>query len=216
MAPIEPTQFVELVQPLLARQDVQGLCGLLKSRWHPEQFRQLLSSHHTDAKKVALLALALIGPNCCVPELAIQLRDPDPMINQLAEHALWAIWFRGGKSAEVNHLVCQGAQALNQKEFNKAVDLFSEAIRTDPDFAEAYHQRGIAHYLLEEYEKSIGDCQRTIRRMPCHFGAWAGMGHGHAHLGQNSQAIECYEKALQINPHLSCVSEAIEELKKRA
>jgi tetratricopeptide (TPR) repeat protein len=51
--------------------------------------------------------------------------------------------------------------------------------------------------------------------MPCHFGAWAGMGHCHAHLERISEAIECYEKALSINPHLHCIKETIRELKKR-
>jgi tetratricopeptide (TPR) repeat protein len=51
--------------------------------------------------------------------------------------------------------------------------------------------------------------------MPCHFGAWAGMGHCHAHLEQISSALECYETALAINPHLHCVEETVWELKKR-
>lgn len=215
MAPIEPTQFVELVEPLLAQQDLQGLLCLLKARWHPEQIRELLRSGHNDAKKVALLALALVGPTCCAEELALQLRDPDPVINQLAEHALWAIWFRSGKTSEANQLVCRGAEALNEKDMRGAVELFSQAIRCDPNFAEAYNQRAIAYYLMEDYRRSIADCLRTTRRMPCHFGAWAGRGHCHAHLNQLPDAIECYEKALSLNPHLECVRETVTELKKR-
>ena len=137
------------------------------------------------------------------------------MINDLAEHALWAIWLRSGKTAEVNQLVCRGAEALNTRDFPRAIELFNQAIKCDPDFAEAYNQRAIAYYLSEDYEKSIADCRRVTRRMPCHFGAWAGMGHCHAHLGEISPAIECYEKALSINPHLNCIKETVGELKKR-
>lgn len=215
MTPIEPIQFVELVEPLLAQQDVAGLLCLLKTRWQPEQIRELLRSPHTDAKKVALLALALVGPVCCAEELALQLRDPDPVINQLAEHALWAIWFRGGKSQQANQLVCRGAEAIEAKDFERALELFSQAIRSDPDFAEAYNQRAIAYYLMEDYQNSVADCRRTTRRMPCHFGAWSGAGHCHAHLEEIPQAVECYEKALDINPHLDCVRETVGELKKR-
>src|SRR5579864_5115152 len=103
---IDPAQFVQLVEPLLARKDLNGLLCLLKTRWQPEQIRGLLRSPHTDAKKVALLALALVGPVCCTEELSHQLKDPDPLINDLAEQALWAIWFRSGKTPEVNKLVC--------------------------------------------------------------------------------------------------------------
>jgi tetratricopeptide (TPR) repeat protein len=212
---IDPTEFVNLVQPLLAQQDMGGLLALLKSRWQPEEIRDLLRSPHTDAKKVALLALALVGPSCCAEELALQLKDPDPLINQLAEHALWAVWFRGGNSCEANQLVCRGAEALDHKDFSEAVEFFSQAIRRDPGFAEAYNQRAIAYFLAEDFEKSIADCQRTVRRMPCHFGALSGMGHCYVHLNQISQAIEYYEQALVVNPHLDCVRQTLDELKKR-
>jgi tetratricopeptide (TPR) repeat protein len=215
LAPIDPTQFVELVEPLLARQDVAGLLELLKKNWHPEQIRELLRSHHLDAKKIALLSLALVGPTCCVEDLALQLRDRDPVINQLAEHALWAIWFRGGKTAEANQLVCRGTQALNDGDLPGAIQILNQAIASDPDFPEAYNQRAIAYYLSEDYPRSIADCRRTVRRMPCHFGAWSGTGHCHAHLNELHEAIECYEKALTINPHLECVRETVNELRKR-
>jgi tetratricopeptide (TPR) repeat protein len=215
LEPIDPKQFVELVEPILARHDVNGLLSLVKSRWSPEQVRELLRSKHVDAKKVALLALALVGPSCCCDELAFHLRDPDPLINQLAEHALWAIWFRCGKTEQSNQLVCRGAEALEAKDLPGAVELFNQAIRSDPDFAEAYNQRAIAYYLMEDYEKSIADCRRAIRRMPCHFGAMCGMGHCHAHLQQIPQAIDHYEKALEMNPHIGCIREAVSELKKQ-
>jgi tetratricopeptide (TPR) repeat protein len=212
---IDPKLFVELVEPLLAGRDLCGLLNLLKSRWQPEQIRELLRSPHVDARKVALLALALVGPTCCADELAFHLRDPDPVINNLAEHALWAIWFRSGKTEKANLLVRRGAEALDEKDYPKAIEFFNQTIREDPDFAEAYNQRAIAYYLIEDYEKSIADCQRTIRRMPCHFGALCGLGHCHAHLEQIPQSIEYYEKALQVNPHIECVREAVGELKKR-
>jgi tetratricopeptide (TPR) repeat protein len=212
---IDPRQFVELVEPLLAKQDMCGLLCLLKSRWHPEQIRELLRSNHGDARKVALLALSLVGPTCCADELAFHLRDPDPIINQLAEHALWAVWFRAGKTEQANHFVRRGAEALEANNLPRAVELFNQSIREDPDFAEAYNQRAIAYYLMEEYEKSIADCQRTVRRMPSHFGAFCGLGHCHAHLNRVSQSIENYEKALELNPHIECVREALGELRKR-
>jgi cytochrome c-type biogenesis protein CcmH/NrfG len=51
--------------------------------------------------------------------------------------------------------------------------------------------------------------------MPSHFGAWAGLGHCHAHLGNLGEALESYERALEINPHLSCVREMVSELRRK-
>ena len=48
--------------------------------------------------------------------------------------------------------------------------------------------------------------------MPCHFGAWAGMGHCFLHLGQLDHAIRAYQRAIAINPHLECVRQTLAEI----
>jgi tetratricopeptide (TPR) repeat protein len=72
------------------------------------------------------------------------------------------------------------------------------------------------NYLLERYPESIEDCHRTVSRMPCHFGAWAGMGHCYAHLGKHEEAIRSYEKALEINPRLEGVRQGIDSLREES
>ncbi len=134
------------------------------------------------------------------------------VIVRMAEHALWSIWFRCGSDC-ANRAIMRGLECLSKREYDEAVGHFTHAIERDPDFAEAYNQRAIAHYLKEEYEESAQDCRHTIQLMPCHFGAWAGLGHCDAHLHRHAEAIECYEKALEINPHLSCISDAVAELR---
>lgn len=211
---IHPDEFVTAVKPLLEKQDLCGLLQFLKSRWSAEQIVELLKSRHCDARKVAALCLSLVGGACCLGPLSEQLKDPDPVVNEMAEHALWSIWFRSG-SCEANHQLCKGAQAMERQDMDEAIRHFTRAIEIDPEFAEAYNQRAIAHYLQDELEESIADCRRTTELMPCHFGAWAGLGHGYAHLGRIDEALACYKKSLKINPHFGCVVEAYEELKRQ-
>jgi len=211
---IDPAEFVASVQPLLEAQDPAALLQLLKSRWNCDQITHLLSSDSCDARKVAALALALVGTPCCVKELAAQLKHSDPMVNQMAEHALWSIWFRCG-APEANHELCRGTRSLNRKEYDRATRHFSRAIELDPAFAEAYNQRAIVKYLQERYDESLEDAIRAAERMPCHFGAWTGMGHCHAHCGRLAEAVECYKKALSINPHLTGIRQVVSELKKK-
>lgn len=172
----------------------------------------LLSSNHADAPKVAALALALVGGRCCIEALAKQLHHPDVVVNQMAEHALWSIWFRLG-TPDANHHLCHGTLALNRRDFDHACCHFSKAVQIDPTFAEAYNQRAIAAYLQEKYESSMHDCRQTTKLMPCHFGAWSGLGHCQAHLGDVKSAIHSYERALEINPRLECVGEALNTLR---
>jgi tetratricopeptide (TPR) repeat protein len=211
---IDPQAFISTIEPLLESQDLKGIHALLKSRWTCEQLEQLLVSSHTDAKKVAILALGLVGKRCCVDDLASALKDADPVVHQLAEHALWSVWFRCGTS-EARAELLRGTQSMNNRDFDSAHHHFDLSIQLDPAFAEAYNQRAIAFYLQEEYSKSIADCRRTVMRMPVHFGAWAGMGHCQAHANQIEDAIDSYRKALAINPRLECVQMAIDELSRR-
>lgn len=213
--PIDPAEFIAQVQPLLERVDLPGLLHLVKSQWKPEQIEQLMQSDHTDAKKVALLAIGLVGQGRCLPKLVKHLKDADPVVHEMTEHAMWSIWFRMGSTPEANHQLARGAQALERKDYEHALDHFNRALTIDPDFAEAYNQRALAAYLLERYEDSIADCERTIERMPMHFGALAGMGHCYAHLGKPREAIESYERALAIHPHFECLREAVPELRAR-
>jgi tetratricopeptide (TPR) repeat protein len=211
---VDPEEFVASVQPMLEAKDPAALLALLKSRWTRDQIVGLLSSACCDARKVAALALALVGSRCCLKDLTAQLRHPDPMVNQMAEHAIWAIWFRLG-TVEANHELCRGTRAMNLGDYDQAIRHFTRAIELDPTFAEACNQRAIAKYLQERYDESLEDCARTVEQMPCHFGAWAGMGHCHAHSGRLGEAIECYQKALAINPGFAGVKQALCELTKR-
>ena len=214
-ATIDPGRFVASVQPLLEAKDLEGLLCHLKTNYPPEQITALLSSPHADARKVAALSLALVGGRCCIDPLAERLKDPDSMTNQMAEHALWSIWFRCG-SQSANAELARGTQCLSDRKFDCAFKHFGRAIESDPKFAEAYNQRAIAYYLLEDYENSKRDCAKVVELMPCHFGAWAGMGHCHAHLGEIKDAIRCYEKALSLNPHIECLRQAIGELRRQS
>ena len=211
----DPRRFVRDVQPVLESNDVQGLTALLGKRYTQEQICQLLADDNADARKLAALSLAMVGRLDCVRSLAEHLRDPDPMVNEMAEHALWSIWFRGGTPEANDHLL-RGSQAINDQDVERAAEHFSAALELCPAFAEAYNQRAIACYLQEQFDDSLADCRRAAELMPQHFGAWAGMGHCYAHLGELEDALHCYRRALEINPHLDCVAEMVGELERHA
>jgi tetratricopeptide (TPR) repeat protein len=154
----------------------------------------------------------MVGDPRVVPELAVELKHPDKLVNELAEHALWMVWFRSG-TPQANHELARGAQAIERRDFDHAIRHFDRAITECPNFAEAYNQRAIANYLRDRFEESVGDCRRAVELMPWHFGALAGMGHCQAHLGLVSEAIESYQRALEVNPHLDCAREVLEHLK---
>jgi tetratricopeptide (TPR) repeat protein len=211
---IEPQTFVSVVRPLLESNDIAGLTHALKLRWNCGQITRLATQGDHDARKVALLCLAMVGDGKCIDAIVSQLKEPDATINQMAEHALWSIWCRNG-SPEANTELCRGSQAMNARQLDRAVEHFDRAIEIDPNFSEAFNQRALARFMQDEFEASIADCRKVVRLMPCHFGAWAGMGHCFLHLGQLDHALRAYDRAIAINPHLNCVQQTITEIRRR-
>lgn len=214
-AQINPEQFIQQVQPLLESSDLPGLMRCIKDHWTPTQIISLFNDSNVDARKIAALVLGFVGERASIEPLASQLRDCDPMLNRMAEHSLWSIWFRCGCTT-ANQELLKGSRSLDDRDFDLAIHHFSRAIQIDPTFAEAYNQRALANYLKEDFEPSIADCNKVIELMPLHFGAWAGLGHCYAHTDQIDQAINAYTRALEINPHLDCIQEALAELRKRS
>jgi len=177
-------------------------------RWTPRQMCQLLHHDAAQVRKLTCVVLALAGDRAVQQCLTGALRDEDPEVRQLAEHALWSIWFRGGNAA-ASRRFRRGLKLMALDAPDEAIKWFRTACHLDPAFAEAYHQRAIAHYLLGEWLESIENCNRTLALDPMHFGALAGLGHCHAQLGNLAEAARFYRRALAINPQADGIGEAL-------
>jgi tetratricopeptide (TPR) repeat protein len=49
------------------------------------------------------------------------------------------------------------------KDFKKAVQFFTESIKKDPEYAEAYFNRGYAHELAGDYKNAYADYQKSLK-----------------------------------------------------
>ncbi|MFM6038746.1 MAG: tetratricopeptide repeat protein, partial [Sphaerospermopsis kisseleviana] len=54
---------------------------------------------------------------------------------------------------------------------------------------------------IGNYQKSLADCQMVVQLNPVHFGALHGMGLCYAAIGKYGEAIEAFQKALNIQPY---------------
>ena len=86
------------------------------------------------------------------------------------------------------------------RDFQSAIDQYSEAITLNPEHVRAYTNRGIAKDALGHFEDSIMDFSEALRIDPQNEKAYFGRGSAKAELGQYSEAIVEYEGALRINP----------------
>lgn len=207
MGRVQAEIFLEAVSPALNRGDVEALRDEVNRRWKPSELCCLLSDADLDVRRTAVVTLGVVGDRCVVGCLTRCLHDDDEQVHQFAEDALWSIWFRSGKCAAAEKFR-EGVIALTEDHYDVAVKAFDQAVARDSEFAEAYNQLAIAHYLGNEWEASMVASRQALSLMPTHFGAMAGLGHCYAHEGRLPQAIDCYRRALAINPRMSPISDA--------
>jgi len=208
---IDSEQFIATVKPALAEHDADALAAIVKDNWTIEQLCHLMSHGTTDARKVVCLTLGLVGCDGCLACLARALHDDDSVVSELAEHAMWSIWFRCG-SHDAMPQFTQALQAMDQHDYQAAVDALTKTIDRDPTFTEAFNQRAIAHYMIENWKPALNDCRSAVDLCPLHFGALAGMGHCYAHMGCLPKAAEAYRDALRVNPRMHAIAGALKKI----
>ena len=163
------------------------------------------------ARRQALRTLAGTGTMADLPRIALALRDPDQGVRLVAEAAMWEVWSRSG-DLEVDRLFAAGVQDMSEGRWTDAVTTFTKIIAKKPDFAEGWNKRATAYYLMGEYKKSLADCDEVMKRNPFHYGALSGYGMIYIQLDEPRRALEYYQRALDVNPNLDGVKNAIEIL----
>lgn len=208
---IDEQHFLSVIRHGLASCEASRLAEDITSQWRPDQVAALLESRNVDVRRAAALALGMVGDRSLVGALARRLHDEDEQVHEMAEHALWSIWFRVCDCAAAEPFT-KGSGLLADERYDEAAACFTQTIMRCPDFAEAYNQRGIAHFFAGRYEESAQDYRRTLEHMPSHFGAAAGLGHSLCHLDDMAGALEAYRRALAINPRMPGISSAIKRI----
>ncbi|MBY0522574.1 MAG: tetratricopeptide repeat protein [Gemmataceae bacterium] len=199
----EPETWAARLQEALA-----GFKQEVSARYSEGTLQRVLAMPHNEARRAAVVALGLMGTMQSNKAIAVKLHDSDGQVRQYAADALWAIWFRGDSDANVQEL----QRLMRMRNPEKAVEAFGALIKKAPEFAEAYNQRAILHFRLEEYQKSIADCEVALKLNPAHFGAAAGMAQCYMKLKKPRAALKAFKHALKINPNMEGVEETIRSL----
>ncbi len=180
----------------------------VRAKYTEGTLQRLLFSNDVKTRRAAALALGLIGTMESNPSLAAALHDSDSLVQMSAADALWELWFREGTPDQNRKL----RHASSESDMNLARIELDELILNAPTFAEAFNQRAIWFFKRGEFARAVEDCERTLRLNPHHFGAAAGLGQCLVKLGKRRAALRAFQTALQINPALEHLHEAIRTL----
>ncbi|MBI3707302.1 MAG: tetratricopeptide repeat protein [Proteobacteria bacterium] len=132
---------------------------------------------------------------------------------QVVEQMIWKIWTEIDDPAS-DSLMRIGLEAMQGGDLPGALALFDAVTARSPNFAEGWNKRATVFYLLGAYDASAKDVERTLALEPRHFGALAGLGLINVAREHQTEALNAFEQALKINPHMPGVKANIESLKK--
>ncbi len=132
---------------------------------------------------------------------------------QAISREIWKHWYQND-NPDIEVLMEQGEVSMRRTEYADAVQIYTQVIEMDPGFAEGWNRRATVYYLMGEYQLSTSDVDETLLREPRHYGALSGQGMIYLQLENHERALEYFERALDVNPHMSNVRDSIRLLEK--
>ena len=208
------SRLERLYHEYLVDQDSAALVHKVEQYYTTGALERLLQTAPRLARRAAAMMLGHLGDYRSNHALGMSLHDEDRSVRLLAENAIRACWCRDGDDEQ--RLALSEIVRLNAaREFEEAVDRADRLITENVDFAEAWNQRAIAYYSLAKYHRSIDDCRQAVELNPYHFGAVAGMGQCYLQIGNELWALDCFRRALALNPNLEGIRANVVRLETR-
>lgn len=100
--------------------------------------------------------------------------------------------------AKAEDLKSQGNDALRAKNYEKAIDLYTQAIKLDPKNVIYYSNRAAAYSTSQQHEKAVEDAKTCISIDPKYAKGYSRLGLALLSLGDSQGAIEAYQKGLDV------------------
>ncbi len=197
----------------LDNEDAAGFIQSVSARYTVSTLERLAAFGQFQARRAAILALSLVGDYRQNAALGKALVDDDRGVRMLADNGIRELWRRDGNPRQ-RHLLARMVRLNLSRRSHEVLKVGNELIEQVPWFAEVWNQRAIAHYHLKRYEDSANDCHQTLELNAYHFPAAVGMAHCYLEMQEGFAALECFRRALKLNPDLEDVRLQVDYLQK--
>jgi tetratricopeptide (TPR) repeat protein len=85
-------------------------------------------------------------------------------------------------------------------QLDKAIEAYQQAIRINPEYAEAWGNLGVAYGSAGEHAKAVDAYRQALHINPEDPIAWNNLGFSYGRAGQIAKAIEAFQQGLRMNP----------------
>eukprot|EP00761_Pharyngomonas_kirbyi_P012124 gb/GECH01012151.1/.p1 GENE.gb/GECH01012151.1/~~gb/GECH01012151.1/.p1 ORF type:complete len:458 (+),score=158.58 gb/GECH01012151.1/:1-1374(+) len=117
---------------------------------------------------------------------------------------------------EAEQLKNKGNEMMKQKNYESAIEYYTQAINTYDQNHVFYANRAAAHSYRKQYDNAIQDCRRAIEINPDYSKAYSRLGTAYFYKGQFREAIdEGYRKALDLDPSNTSYKADLETAEKK-
>lgn len=202
-----------LYQDFLNNENSASYIRAVTKRYNMGTLSRLARCGGRVSRRAAVLAVGMIGDFQDNQVLGRALCDSDRAVRLLADNGIRSLWFRCGNAAHRRELQLL-ARLNNNLEFHEAVRRGTDLIESAPWIPEAWNQRGFALFHLKRYDDSANDHHQTLEINPYHFVAAVAMGHCYLEMNEPANALECFRRALRLNPGLDGVRAQVEYLER--
>jgi tetratricopeptide (TPR) repeat protein len=95
----------------------------------------------------------------------------------------------------------KGYKALQSGELDSAITAFNQAIKLDPNSADAYILRGDVYAQKRDWDRTLADYSQGIKLKPNNAEAYFHCGVAYRNKGDWARALADYEQTVKLNPN---------------
>ena len=148
-----------------------------------------------------------------IDKLFIQLKNALNFENsKKIEDKIWDLWTTHPSKDSLTKLLADGSSAMMENNLDTALNKFTEVIKLDPGWAEAWNKRATVLYLMGKYDLSQADIDKVLMIEKRHFGALTGQGLVQTALKNYQKAMDSYIEAHKVHPFMKSPLIMIEKL----
>ena len=125
---------------------------------------------------------------------------------------IWTLWSTHPTDEKLTSILDEGSRLVQDQKLAKAIEIFTDVIKMDPTWAEAWNKRATVYYMIGEFQKSQDDIDKVLELEKRHFGALAGQGLVNIQLKNYEKAILSYKKAQEIYPSMQSPKTMIKQI----